>query len=396
MAANNLTFEQSAAFLTDLYEQASGQKPSISVIDTSSFVTVAQATLKTGYDNVISSISQVLSRTIFAVRPYNAKFAGINVDAEKWGAIVRKINFVDGELEDDDRLPLTDGGSVDPWEINKPKVLQTNFYGGGVYQRHVTIFKDQLDVAFSGPAEFGQFIAGVMQNIMDQFEQIREAESRAALANFITGKATGDSGNVINVLQEYYNETGTELSPATMYSDTNFVAFAKWLYGYINGLTQKLSERTTKYHINVTGKEIHRHTPADRLKAYMSARALNNIDSVALPTIFGADRMKMIDFEPVVFWQNIDDPEKVIAKPTYLASDGSLTTAGSNVTVSNIVGLLFDEDAIGITTINEWSMETPMNPRGAYANVFWHRTFRTWNDFSENGIVLIADAVTTT
>ena len=46
MAANNLTFEQASAFLTDLYEQASGSK-AIAVTDTASFVTVAQATLKT-------------------------------------------------------------------------------------------------------------------------------------------------------------------------------------------------------------------------------------------------------------------------------------------------------------------------------------------------------------
>lgn len=393
MAANNLTFEQSAAFLTDLYEQASGEKSTIAVTDTQSFVTVAQAVLKTGYDNVISSISQVLGRTIFSVRPYTAKFKGITVDAQRFGAITRKINFVDGDVENDQRLPLTDGTSVDPWVINKPKVLQTNYYGGETYQRHVTIFKDQLDVAFQSAEEFGRFIAGVIQNVMDQLEQIREAEARATLCNFIAGKYAGDSGNVINVLQEYYNETGVQLTPITMYSEPYFVPFTKWLYSYVNGLTQKLAERTTKYHINVTGKELHRHTPANRLKAYMSARAMNSIDSVALPTVFGADRLKMIDFEPVVMWQNIDDPESVLANPVYLKNDGTLDTA-SSVLVENIVGLLFDEDALGMTIINEWSMETPMNPAGGYSNIFYHFTSKIWNDFSENGIVLVAGAVT--
>ena len=393
MAANNLTFEQSAAFLTDLYEQASGEAANIAVTDTASFVTVAQAVLKTGYDNVISSISQVLGRTIFSVRPYTAKFKGITVDAQRFGAITRKINFVDGDVENDQRLPLTDGGSVDQWVINKPKVLQTNFYGGETYQRHVTIFKDQLDVAFQSAEEFGRFIAGVIQNVMDQLEQVREAEARAALCNFIAGKVAGDSTNVINVLQAYYDETGVTLTPGTMYADTNFVPFTKWLYSYINGLTQKMAERTTLYHINVTGKEVHRHTPANRLKAYMSARAMNSIDSVALPTIFGADRLKMIDFEPVVMWQNINEPEKVLANPTYLQADGTLTSA-SNTSVENIIGLLFDEDALGMTIINEWSMETPMNAAGGYSNIFYHFTSKIWNDFSENGIVLVAGTVT--
>ena len=391
MAANNLTFEQSAAFLTDLYEQASGK--SISGVTTSNFVTVAQATLKTGYDNVISAISQVLSRTIFSVRPYSAKFAGLMVDNQRYGDIVRKINYVDKDIEDDDRLPLTEGASVDMYEIKKPEILQTNWYGGTTYQQHITIFRDQLDVAFSSAEEFGRFISGVMQNISDQMEQIKEAESRAVLANFIAGKSAA-SNNVVNVLQQYYNETGTTLTPGTMFADSNYVAFAKWLYSFVNRLTDQLAERTTYYHINVTGKEIHRHTPADRLKMYMSAKSAEAIKSIALPSIYGADRLKMIDFESVVYWQALTSPEQIVATPTYLATDGSLTT-GSSTTVSNIMGFLFDEEAAGLTLINEWMGETPFNVRGGYSNIYWHFTTRLWNDFTENAVVLIADTVST-
>ena len=390
MAVNELSFSQSAAFLTDLYEQATGQKSTITVVDSGSFTTVAQMVLKTGYDTVISSISQVLSRTIFSVRPYTAKFKGIFVDSERWGNITRKINFIDGNVENDDREPLTDGQSVDPWIINKPKVMQTNFYGFTKYQRHITIFRDQLDTAFSSPSEFARFISGVMQNVMDQLEQIKEAEARNCLINFIAGKAAGDTDNVINVLEEYHNETGVTLTPSTMYADSNYIPFMKWLYSYINGLTQKLAERTIKYHINVTNKEVHRHTPARDLKAYMSARAMNAIDSIGLPSIFGADRLKMIDFEPVVFWQNIDDAEKIIATPTVLLANGTLEKKTST-TVENIIGVLFDRDALGITRKSEWMMETGFNPRGGYNNIFYHFTMAMWNDFTENGIVLIAD-----
>ena len=394
MAVNELSFSQSATLLTDLYEQATGQKPSIAVVDSGSFTTVAQAVLKTGYDTVIGALSQVLSRTIFSIRPYTAKFNGIFVDSQRWGNITRKINFIDGDIEDDDREPLEDGASVDPWVINKPKVLQTNFYGFTKYQRHITVFRDQLDVAFSSPEEFSRFISGVMQNVSDQLEQIKEAEARNCLVNFIAGKAAGDSGNVINVLQAYYNETGVELSPTTMYQDTYYIPFMKWLYSYINGLTQKLAERSLKYHINVSGKEIMRHTPARDLKAYMSARAMNAIDSIGLPSIFGADRLKMIDFEPVVYWQNIDDAEKIKATPTVLLSDGTLEKK-STTTVSNIIGVLFDRDALGITRKNEWMMQSGWNPRGGYNNVFYHFTVAMWNDFTENGVVLIADTVST-
>ena len=394
MAVNDLSFSQASSFLTALYQEATGQKATIQVTDTGSFTVVAQLTLKTGYDTVMSAISQVLSRTIFSVRPYNAKFEGILVDNERWGNIVRKINFIDGDIEDDNREPLTDGASVDPWVINKPKVVQTNFYGFNKYQRSLTMFRDQLDVAFSGPEEFARFISGVMQNMMDQLEQVKEAEARQCLINFITGKTICDAASCINVLQSYYDETGVTLTPADMFADTNYVPFTKWLYSYVNGLTQKLSERTLLYHQNITGKEIMRHTAPEFLKAYMSNNVMNAINSIALPSVYGADRLKMIDFEPVTYWQNVNDPYAVNATPTSLKSDGTLQTEISPVKIENLMGVLFDRDALGITRKSEWSAASPFNPRGGYTNYYYHFSYASWNDFTENGIVLYADTVT--
>lgn len=392
MAANNLTFEQSAAFLTDLYEQATGLK-AMAVTDTASFTTVAQTVLKTGYDNVINAISQVLSRTIFSVRPYTAKFKGIMVDNERFGGWVRKINYIDKPVVNEESYPLTDGQSYDPWVIRKPEVVQTNFYGGQRYEDFITMFTWQLDVAFSSPEEFSRWAAGVFQNINDKLEQFREAEARSTLINFIAGKNAGDSGNVINVLQQYYNETGTTLTPANMYADGNYVPFAKWLYSYVDRLTQLLSERSAKYHINLTGKTIMRHTPADKLKGYMSARTLTAINSIALPSLFGADRLRMIDWESVNYWQSIDSPESINATPTYLQADGTLTTGTAQV-INNVMGVLFDEEALGLTIINEIMAASPLNPRTLSTNYYWHMVSRTYNDFTENGIVLVADTVT--
>ena len=49
MSVNTMTFEQSAAFLTDLYEQATGKKPSIAVTDTGTFTSVGTTLLQMGY-----------------------------------------------------------------------------------------------------------------------------------------------------------------------------------------------------------------------------------------------------------------------------------------------------------------------------------------------------------
>lgn len=398
MAVNEMTFEQSATMLNALVEQATGQKPAIEVTDTGTFTTVAQTLLRTGYDPVLGALSQVLGRTIFAIRPYTQKFRGIDVDAERWAAHVRKVNFASSQLEDDQRLAslgdpaevMKNGESVDMFRIKKPKVLQTNFYGQTEYQDHVTIFRDQLDVAFRDATEFGRFISGVMQTMKDDLTQVRENEARSALVNFATGKTWLDPGNVINVLQAYKDETGTSLTVANMYADGNYMPFVKWLYAFINTLTDLMAERSTKYHKNVAGFPIRRHTPADRMKAYMYNGVLNKIDSAVLSSVFNDEKLKMIDFESVAFWQNIDEPTKMLAKPTAMKEDGTLQHSNSNRAIDFVVGMLFDEEAVGITTKSTWMDRTVFNSAGGYSNLYWHHRQCVWNDFTENGVILVA------
>lgn len=397
MSVNSLTFEQSSAFLMDMYEEATGQQSTIQVVDTATFTSVATTLLQLGYDPIINAITQVLNKSIYSIRPYSQKFRSINVDEEKWGSIVRKINYIDNALDEtDDRLSLVDGESIDPYVVKKPKVVQTNFYGATQYQDHITIFRDQLDSAMRDAGEFGRFMAGVMQNIADKLAQIAEGEARGLLANFICGKAVADSDNYINVLQAYYDETGVELSPDNMYNEENYGPFIRWFYSFVNTLTDFMSERSFKYHMNITGKEIPRHTPPQFLRAYMSASVVNKTASEVLAVTFNPDKLKMIDFEKVSYWQNINDPYAVKTKPAYLkVSDGSIIESTEAVEVKNIIGVLFDEEALGMTRRSTWTAASPFNPRGGFYNIFYHFTQSTWNDFTENGVILYADTVTT-
>ena len=399
MSVNNMTFEQSAAFLTDLYKEATGQYPAIQIANTSDFTSVGTTLLQGGYDPIISAISQVLQKTIFSIRPYAQKFKDLNVTAEKWGSITRKINFIDSDLDTaDDRLNLVDGSSIDPYIVKKPKAVQTNFYGATEYQDHVTIFKDQLDSALKDAAEFGSFMAGVMQNIANKFAQIKEAEARGILNNFITTKYSVDTANAINVLQEYYNETGVTLTVADMFDVTNYTAFTRWLAGFIETLTDNLSERSIKYHMNITGKEIMRHTDDRFLRKYMSANIYNHVNTSAAAGLFNEEKVSnalVKGVEKVTYWQNIEDPYSVQGTPAYLnTTTGAVDVARSSVLVENIIGVLFDVEALGMTTLSTWTAPSAFNPAGGYSNVYWHFTQKTWNDFTENFVLLYAGVVT--
>ena len=398
MSVNTMTFEQSAAFLTALYEEATGQKSTIQIANTSDFTTVGTTLLQGGVDPIIGALSQILDRTIFAMRTYGKKFEDITVDEVRWGAITRKINFLDTALDSaDDRLSLTDGQSVDPYVVKKPKVYQMNYYGNTVYQDHITIFRDQLDSALRDAGEFGRFISALMTNISNKHKQIEEAEARGIIANFVAAKAGYDTPNAINVLQAYYDETGTTLTPANMFANSNYSDFTRWLAGFMTTLADKMAERSVKYHMNITNKEVMRFTDGANLRKYISANVANYLDTMVAAGLYNPDRLNVITkgMRKMTYWQNIEDPYTIDAKPSYLdVSTGQVAVAANDVKVENIIGCLFDRDALGMVKRSTWSGASPFNPRGGYYNIFWHWTQCTWNSFDENFVLLYADTVT--
>ena len=389
MAVNSLTFNQLSTVLNGIVSQATGVS-NIAPTNTSEFVSVAQTALKTGYDPIINAVSQVLSKTIFAMRPYTRKFRGLEVDNRMYGNIVRKINTVDKNFEDDSRLTLTDGSSVDQYTVNKPEVIQTNFYGANVFQKSLTIFRDQLDSAFSGPDEFARFISMIMSNADDMIAQAHEATARATIGNFVAGKVKADTTSVIHLLTEYNALAGSEFTSTTIYQPANFAPFMRWVASRVNSLCAWMTERTEKYHINLTGKPVMRHTPKADQRIYMYNPALEQINTMVKSNSYNADYLNMAYTEGVNYWQAVNNPDQIQVKPVYLnAADGSLKTETENVTVSNVFGVIADRDAMGYTIVNQWSSPTPFNAKGGYTNMFWHFTDRYWNDFMENGVILL-------
>lgn len=392
MAVNDLTITDVGTILTSIAKHATGAS-TLSVNNTKDFITVAQTTLKVGYDPLIASISQVLSKTIFSIRPYYRKFAGINVSNQQFGNITRKLNISDKDWETDERLPLTDAASVDMYKVVKPSILQTNFYGANKYQRHITIFKDQLDTAFSTPDEFGRFITMVMQNATDVIEQGHETLARSVIANFIGGILADEDNDTrtIHLLTEYNDLTGQTLTAETVYQADNFGNFMKFVVARIKSLSAMFTERTQLYQTQVTAKPITRHTPYRNQKLYLFSPTQYLTETAVLTDLYNDQYMKLMDFERVNFWQNPNSPDALNVMPIYLKSDGTLTSPTAAVNEPHVFGVLFDDEALGYTVVNQWSANTPFNAAGGYSNVYYHFTDRYWNDFTEKGVVLLLD-----
>lgn len=392
MPVNNLTFNQLSTLLNGIQSQVTGAN-AIAPVNTSEFVTVAQTVLKTGTDPVMSAISQILGRTIFSVRPYSAKFKGLLMDSQRWGGITRKINYVDKSFTDDSGFSLTDGQAVDQYIVNKPEVIQTNYYGSNVYQKSVTIFRDQLDMAFSGVDEFGEFISGVMQNISDQIEQAHEDTGRMTIANLVGGIVAAQKANqIVHLLTEYNALTDKKLTANTVYAPENYKPFMLWVYSRIAKASAMLTERSQLYHFNLTGKPIQRHSPVNRQRLYLYADARYQTEAQVLADTYHDNYLSFGETETVNYWQSIESPAEIQVKPVYFEeTDGSIVTAADNVMQDNIFAVIMDEEAAGMNIFNYELAVTPYNARGRYTNMWWSFNERYFNDFTENAMVFLLD-----
>lgn len=391
MAANALTFTDIAIVLNQVVTQATGQA-NIVATNTSDFVTVAQTGLLAGYDNLMGSISQVLSRTIISQRAYDRKFKGLEADAIRWGNHVRKINYIDRAWQSPGRLPIVNGVAVDDQKPILDDVLQTNFYGQDDYEIQWTLFSNQLDVALQSPEEFGAFITGKMSNISNQVEQKHEAMARMIINNMIAGILTiNNAPQIVHLLTEYNQATGNSYTDQQIHDAAYYPAFIKWVYGRIAQVSSMLTERTITYHQNVTGKEIARHTPYERQLVYLYAGERYGIESRVIADIYHDNYLKLADTESVNFWQAVGTPDSINILPTYMKTDGSLDQPGAAVSQSKVFGIIADDESMGYTVCNQRTTNAAYNGEGEYQNFWLKFTDRYWNDFTENAVVLLMD-----
>ena len=388
MAVNDMTFNQLSTVLAAITSQATGSAV-LAPVDTASFVSVAQTALKTGYDPIINAVSQVLSRTIFSVRPYSRRFSGLEVTRERYGNHIRKLQALDLPFEEDNRLKLVDGQSIDQYIVRKPGVLQTNFYGENVFQKHMTIFRDQMDTAFEGPDQFGRFISMILSNASDQIEQAKESVERATVANLIAGVTVVNQAATLHLVTLYNGFAGTTLTTETVAQPANWRPFVQWLVGFLGNLMDKLEERSELYHLNITGKTVMRHTPAADRHMYLASDFVNHMEAGAMSDTFHDNYLSVGTYNKVTFWQNIQDPRAINVDAGYIDATGAV--AHSVVDLENVVGVIHDRESAMTCTVNEWQANSPFNASGGYTNMFWHFTERYLNDFTENAVVLLLD-----
>ena len=400
MGVNSLSFQQCSTVLTSLVKQATGRDVVVST--TPDFISVAQTALSLPKDIIYNTLSDVLARTIFSIRPYDSRFTGLEKDLPTWGGYMRKLAIAEDDWSDSKAYawPVAydssqsghetgDGYSVDQYVINKRKVQQTNFIGQSVFQDHYTVFDDQLETAFRGPDEFGSFLSLLTTYMSNKIELAKDGLATGLISNLIaTLLVENNSARVVKLLTEYNSATGGSYTSTSIFLPDNYPAFMKWCYGRIAAIANKFRAMSTKYQTIVNSQPIARHTPYDKQKLYILDDERFQMESRVLADTFHDNYLSLADVESVPFWQGIDTPDKIICKPTYTNTSGVVTTAGSAKTQTGVFALLFDTDAAGWAMVHQ-NVFPARNGAGEYTNYWYNMRLRCFQDNTEKAVVFL-------
>ena len=329
-------------------------------------------------ESFLNALAMRIGKTIIRFRKYNNKLSGLLLDDFEWGGILQKIRIAMPDAETDESFDLLDGGTVDHYKIAKPDVNQKLFVTRTPYQYHVTIQRAQLKEAFTSEDAMGRFISAVFGEVRNAIDFGLERLGRTAITNMIAesygATASAPKQNVVN-LGALYREINAN-APATasgLMNDPDFMRFA------ISTINTRKDMRQEMSGLNMPdGSALPTFTPLDRMHSFILSGFQRRLETVVEYAAFHDEFVRMADAENLTYLQNANQPNSI---DVLRASDGV------NITVDNIVGIIFDRDACGMYKRMEDTLTTPVNAAGRYYNTYYHLQQLWFNDLSENFVV---------
>lgn len=384
--ANTLTPTDVYGILNAMSAEMWGSNATLTAMDTTTFSTVGEAMLRTGYENTLGALSTVIGRSIVAARPYRGKFRVIMRVPQEFGLITRKISFYSTALEqstdfntDINGTQIVDGASIDPWTITKTYPLEINFAGLKVSQKNYTVFRYQLKQAFQNEAAFGQFVSGLLIQIANDLEVDMDAENRLQVLNAIGATYNvGAARQKVNLTAAFNAYYGTSYT-ATQLLSTYFQDLMEFFVMRLKGDMELMSEYNELFHIYPARNDdsgnalvLNRHTPPEARRLILFMPRIRQAEASIFPSLFDSSYLRLENYEGVEYWQNPNVPEAVNIKPNQLNVSTGQSEDGTAVSLDHVFALLFDRDALATSIHVEDVLTSPINNKGSYYNVTYH------------------------
>lgn len=346
-------------------------------------------------DNYVKSLVNHIGKVVFVNRPYSGKVPSVLMDAWEFGSVLEKISADVPDAEENDTWNLQDGKEYKQDVFHKPTVTAKFFNSKVTFEVPVSITERQVKESFSSAEQMNGFLsmiysavdksmtiktdALIMRTINNMIAETLDADKAAfgwvASTHETVDYSTSSTVRCVNLLKLYNDKTGANLTAAAAITTPDFIRFAAYVMGLYADRLQTISTL-----FNVGGKE--RFTPKDILHTVLLSDFAAAAKAYLYADTFNSENVLLPKAETVASWQAtgknyaFENTSKIDVK----------SASGANVSVSGVLGVMFDRDALGVTNLDK-RVTTNYNAKAEFFNNYFKFDAGYFNDTNENFVV---------
>lgn len=341
-------------------------------------------------DNYVRSLVDHIGKVIFVNRPYSGSVPSVLMDSWEFGSVLEKIQADIPDATENESWELEDGASYDPNLFYKPKVSAKFFNQRVTFEVPMSFTEKQVRESFSSATQLNGFIS-MLYNAIDKSMTVKIdglvmrtinnmiGETMYAEYNSTSSFSGASHIKAVNLLYLYnttfFASSSDYITANDALTDKAFLRFAAYTMGkYVS----RLSKMSTLF--NIEGKE--RFTPKDLLHIVLHADFAAAAKAYLYSDTYNEEFVKIPDAELVPYFQG--------SGTSYAFSDTSAvkctTAGGQTMTISGVLGVMFDRDALGVTNFDR-RITTNYNPKAEFYNQWAKFDCGAFNDKSENFVV---------
>ena len=336
-------------------------------------------------DAYVRSLVNHIGRVIFVNRPYSGNTPSILRDGWEYGSVLEKIQAELPNATENETWELEDGASYDPNIFYKPVVSAKFFNKKVTFEIPMSITERQVKQSFSNAAQLNGFIS-MLYNAVDKSMTVKiDSLIMRTIDNMIAETVYAEYGDAnlnskstvkaVNLLYLYNQRYSKSLTAANSITDPDFIRFAAYEMGVYMSRMSKISTL-----FNVGGKD--RFTPSDMLHVITLADFKKAANVFLQSDVFHNVFTELPNAEIVPYWQGSGQGYSF----TDIAKINVVTSGSHDVTVTGILGVMFDRDALGVCNLDR-RVTTNYNAKAEFFN-YWHKFEAGYfNDFNENFVV---------
>lgn len=324
-----------------------------------------------------------VARNLFDSRAYRSETYGLMNDAREFGGVVQRVKVKLYSAVDSPIWTLQNGTDYFDGTYYGADIDSKIYTKDTIFQVKNSIPVEKFKQSFTSADGVMSLIATIEQQVDNTITMELNGLAKTTLQQMIATSVA--NGQVIHLLTEYNTLAGLSGDDALTADTCLYNApFLRWCAMTIVRLRDLTQDMNKKYNDGT----IETFTPADDLRVTLLSEFARSIEFNMEADTFHNDIVSVGEYNVINFWQNSSN--SMLPSLGVTAEVKTNVGEASPVTVSGVVGTIFDRYTAGLTArLDKITAQYIAN--GDYTTYFHHIANSRFIDTRNTGIVLCLD-----